>query len=243
MDLTIDIGNNYTKLAVFEGREIVYFTKWKKFRLDRLKMIYKKFAIEKAIVSDVSGKIFPAEKYIKKHSVYIKFTFDTPVPLKNLYKTPKTLGRDRMAAAIGARHFDPKGNLLVIDAGTCITYDFVNHKNEYMGGGISPGIQIRFKSLKHYTGKLPLLKRQDIDYLVGGSTDESILSGVINGTVAEINGTVDRYKEDFPKVKVLLTGGDGPFFESYVKSDIFAVPNLVLYGLHKILLYNVPSLR
>lgn len=242
MDLAIDIGNNYTKLAVFDLGQIVYSNAWKKFKLTDLEGVYARYGIKRVILSDVSGDEIQVEDFIKANSTYIKLDSDTKVPIANKYKTPKTLGRDRIAAVVGARSQQPKGNLLVIDAGTCITYEFLNENDEYFGGGISPGLEIRFKSLKHYTGKLPLLKRQDVDYLIGGSTDESILSGVINGTSAEINGIIERYKKDFPKLKVLLTGGDGRFFESYIKSDIFVVPNLVLYGLHKILLYNVPSL-
>ena len=243
MDLAIDIGNNYTKLAIFENGKLLYSNAWRKFKKENLKILYKKYPFDRAILADVSGETFEAEQFIRKHAQYIKLTHSTPIPITNRYKTPNTLGLDRIAAVAGARAMHPKGNLLVIDAGTCITYEFLNSKDEYFGGGISPGLQIRFKSLKRYTGKLPLLEKQDVDYLIGGSTDESILSGVINGTAAEINGIIDRYKEEFPKLKVVLTGGDGRFFESYMKSGIFVAPNLVLYGLHKILLHNVPSLR
>jgi type III pantothenate kinase len=243
MNLAIDIGNNYTKLAVFDNSELIWSNAYKTFRLVDLKDLYSKYPIKKVILSDVSGDIPKTEAYIKEHSQYLKVEADTPLPVTNRYKTPKTLGRDRIAAVVGAKALYPDDAILVIDAGTCITYELVTAANEYLGGGISPGLQIRFQALEKYTGKLPLLKKDDIDYLIGTNTEESILSGVINGAAAEINGIIDRYKEVYPGMRVLMTGGDGKFFESYMKSDIFVVPNLVLYGLHKILLYNVPSLR
>ncbi|MDX2002385.1 MAG: type III pantothenate kinase [Chitinophagales bacterium] len=243
MDLAIDIGNNYTKLAVFKGSELVYSAAYKKFKQKDLMDLYGKYTIERAILSEVSGDKIKTENYIKEHSAYLKLDTDTPLPINNQYKTPKTLGKDRIAAAVGAKALYPDDDVLVIDAGTCITYELATADNEYKGGGISPGIRMRFKALKRYTGRLPLLEKEQIDYLIGGNTQESMLSGVINGTAAEINGIIQRYRELYPGIKVVLTGGDSKFFESYVKSDIFVVPYLVLYGLHKILLHNAASIR
>ncbi|CAN5305742.1 type III pantothenate kinase [soil metagenome] len=239
MNLAIDIGNKYTKVAVFDGEEEVWSYAYKHFHLDNLKDIYTRYTqITDVIMSDVSGDIPKTEDYIRERSSYMVLNHDTPTPIINRYKTPQTLGRDRIAAVAGAIALYPNEDILVVDAGTCITYEYVNSSREYFGGGISPGLRIRFKALKKYTGKLPYLKKQDIDYLIGGNTAESILSGVINGTSGEINDIISRYREMYPNLRVLVTGGDARFFESYLKSAIFVVPNLVLFGLNKILIYN-----
>lgn len=245
MNLAVDIGNHYTKLAVFEGDELLHSAAYKNFKLSDLKDLHKQYPFTNAILSDVSGDIEKTEAWLNENTRYIKFNHKTPVPFINKYKTPDTLGLDRIAAAAGAVARFPQQNVLVIDAGTCITYEFINSKGEYFGGGISPGMRIRFKALHKYTGKLPRLKKQDIDYLVGQNTEESILSGVINGVAAEINGIIQRYDNQFSEpgstasLKVVITGGDAKFFESYIKSDIFAIPNLVLRGLNKILTCNL----
>lgn len=245
MNLAIDIGNHYTKLAVFNGEELVHSAAYKNFRLSDLKDLHAEYLFRNAILSDVSGDIEKTEAWLQEHTRYIKFTHQTPVPFINKYKTPNTLGLDRIAAAAGAIAQFPGEHVLVIDAGTCITYEYINSRGEYFGGGISPGMRIRFKALHRYTGKLPRLKKQEIEYLIGQNTEESILSGVINGVAAEINGIIQRYDKqlsetaDTGTLKVVLTGGDGKFFETYIKSDIFAIPNLVLRGLNKILTCNL----
>lgn len=239
MNLAIDIGNQYTKLAVFDGEELVHSTAYKKFKLKKLQELHSKYPFENAILSDVSADIIKTEAWLREHTNFMMMTHDTPLPIKNKYKTPLTLGLDRIAAAVAAHAMFPGKPSLVVDAGTCITYEYVNDKGEYEGGGITPGIRIRFKALSRYTGKLPKLKRQDVDFLTGGNTEESILSGVINGTAAEINGMVERYRMEYPELQVVLTGGDALFFETYLKSGIFAVPNLVLKGLNNILIHNL----
>lgn len=239
MNLAIDIGNQYTKLAIYNGEEMLHSTAYKKFKLQYLVDLHEEYLFKNAILSDVSGDVVKTEAWLKDHTHYIRMSHSTLIPIDNKYHTPNTLGLDRIAASVGAWAMFPGKPLLVIDAGTCITYEFVNAAGQYMGGGISPGLRVRFRSLHRYTGKLPKLKKADIDYLIGVDTETSILSGVINGTAAEINGIVDRYCVEFPDLQVLLTGGDGKFFETYIKSDIFAVPDLVLKGLNKILIHNL----
>lgn len=239
MNLAIDIGNQYTKLAIYNDEEMLHSTAYKKFKLQYLVDLHGEYPYKNAILSDVSGDVVKTEAWLKEHTHYIRMSHSTPIPLENKYHTPNTLGLDRIAASVGAWSMFSGKPILVIDAGTCITYEFVNAAGQYMGGGISPGLRVRFKSLHRYTGKLPKLKKADINYLIGVDTETSILSGVINGTAAEINGIVDRYCVEFPDLQVLLTGGDGKFFETYIKSDIFAVPDLVLKGLNKILIHNL----
>jgi type III pantothenate kinase len=167
------------------------------------------------------------------------FSAETKIPLKNLYRSVSTLGSDRIAASVGAYFLQPDKNFLVIDAGTCIKYNFTNAQNEYLGGGISPGIQMRLISLHEHTSKLPLVKlTEDPIDLIGENTEQSILSGVVNGVISEIDGIIDGYQNRFPGILVLLTGGDSEFLAKRLKNSIFAHQNLVLKGLNDILNYN-----
>jgi type III pantothenate kinase len=162
----------------------------------------------------------------------------TPIPVSNCYKTPNTLGNDRIALVVGATVHYSGHNVLVIDAGTCITYDFINAEQEYLGGSISPGIRMRYSALHQYTSQLPMLKTEEKAALIGGDTEESIHSGVINGVLAEIDGVIQRYIEQYPDVKVVVTGGNVKLFDKGLKNTIFASPNLLMEGLNKILDYN-----
>jgi type III pantothenate kinase len=178
------------------------------------------------------------EEYIKKQSKFIIFDSSTPLPLTNKYQTPETLGKDRLAAAVAAVNMFPHSNVLVIDAGTCIKYDFINAKAEYLGGAISPGLQMRFNALNHFTEKLPLITLSEYDSLIGKNTAESLLSGVINGTLSEIDGIIERYHKIYPEIQIVLSGGDAEYLVSKLKKEIFAVSNIVLNGLKIILDYN-----
>jgi type III pantothenate kinase len=163
----------------------------------------------------------------------------TEVPFKNLYKTPETLGVDRIALVAGAVSQFSGHNVLVIDAGTCITFDFVNSEGEYIGGAISPGLKMRFNSLNHFTANLPLLEKDDLIDFIGKNTKESMNSGVINGVIQEIDGVINQYKKKFLDLTVVLTGGDTNFLSKQLKSSIFANQNLLLHGLNKILILNI----
>ena len=165
----------------------------------------------------------------------------TPIPIENLYLTKDTLGVDRLANAVAANSIFPQRNVLVVDCGTCVKYDFVNHKNQYLGGSISPGLQMRFKALNQFTGKLPLLKPEAHPSLIGDSTETAITSGVINGLVAEIKGVIKSYTSIYENLTVILTGGDASFFDKELKSNIFVEPNLTLIGLNEILRYNTTA--
>lgn len=162
----------------------------------------------------------------------------TKVPLINKYSTPKTLGFDRIAAAVGANFLIPNSNLIIIDIGTALTIDFVNDKNEYIGGNISLGIDMRFKALNEFTDKLPLIKKDDKRSLIGTSTETAIRNGVMNGIAYEIEGVINKLEEDFTNINTFLTGGDAFFFDKLYKNNIFANANLVLIGLNRILEYN-----
>jgi type III pantothenate kinase len=163
----------------------------------------------------------------------------TPLPFTNLYKTPQTLGIDRIAAVAGAQFLFPQKNGLVIDAGTCITYDAISSNGEYKGGAISLGLTLRLRALHEFTNKLPLIEPRWPMNLEGNSTEESILAGVCVGLIDEINGKIQRYEQQYSELQVILTGGDADFLGKHLKSNIFAAPLLVLLGLNQILLFNV----
>lgn len=169
----------------------------------------------------------------------IIFNSETKIPLTNLYQSASTLGSDRLAASVGAYFLYPNANVLVIDAGTCIKYNFTNSKNEYLGGGISPGIRMKFKALQTFTSKLPLVEANfSYNELVGNNTQNSILSGVLNGSVAEIDGIISQYKLQFTDIICVLTGGDSEYLAKRLKNSIFDHQNLVIKGLNDILNYN-----
>ncbi|WP_223652844.1 type III pantothenate kinase [Hymenobacter psoromatis] len=169
----------------------------------------------------------------------------TPVPLRNSYATPHTLGPDRLAAAVGAAYLRPGHDTLVLDAGTALKFDFVAADNTFHGGSIAPGLQMRLRALHAFTGRLPLLDLPAASapvQLIGDSTASSILSGVVRGTAAEVRGLVAEYQRRYPGLGLLLTGGDAPYLLvalAPLADRIFAVPELVLLGLDKILRYNV----
>ena len=241
-NLVIDFGNTFVKIALFEKSKpieifILQNNETKKIK-DILKKIKKNSAEPNIIISSVISYPKKIKLFLQKNFQFTEFTTATPIPLVNKYKTPATLGIDRLAAAVGATSIYPKKNILVIDAGTCITYDYINSKNEFVGGSISPGLNIRFKAINDYTANLPLLAPESIDYLTGNNTKQSILSGILNGTVAEMDGFIEMYKKQYKDIIIVLTGGDYKFFEKKLKSSIFAVPNLVLTGLNEILEFN-----
>jgi len=239
MNLAIDIGNNQTKIGIFDGDKIKQYQNYAPLTLGDVMELFESYKIENAILADVSFYDEQIDDYLRKNSRFIKLTNETPVPFSNKYLAPETLGKDRIALAAAAVDLFPHHDVLAIDAGTCITYEFVNNQHEYLGGGISPGLSMRFKALHSYTARLPLLKKENIDYLIGKNTEQSILSGVVNGVTGEMNYLIEQYQKLYPELTVLLTGGDAPFFETRLNYKIFAVPNLVLRGLNKILSYNV----
>ena len=239
MNLIIDIGNTRVKAAVFENDSLLELLVFDvKELLEKIDFFLLKYAIHKGILSSV--KVLPEKllSSLKEKVSFLILDSQTKVPFVNLYTTKSTLGVDRMALVAFASVNYKNKNVLILDAGTCITYDFINSKNEYLGGAISPGIEMRYKSLNKYTSKLPLLEKKEINFLIGNSTENSMHSGVIKGVVAEIASIIDEYEKENPHLTVLLTGGDTYFLAKQLKSSIFANPNFVLEGLNTILIYN-----
>ena len=239
MHLTIDIGNTSTKAMLFDKDNIKWLRSYKKISPADLKQLYSQHNIDAAILSAVVPVKKNIPLFLRSQSAFIHLNSKTRLPILNKYKTPQTLGSDRLASVTGAAKLFPGKNCLVIDAGTCIKYDFITSKKEYLGGSISPGLRMRFRALNNFTGGLPLIEPKKLKQLVGTSTQNSILTGVQNGIVNEINGFIQQYKKQFGSLKVIISGGDASFFAGHIKNSIFAAPNLIHIGLHEILIYNV----
>jgi type III pantothenate kinase len=241
MNLVIDIGNTLTKVAIFDKNEITEKKVFNDSQSDQLLYYVKNNLSADGIIISAVTDIKPAlNKLFRNNTNFIELDEFTPVPVTNQYNTPATLGKDRLAAVVGGKLYYTDKNLLVISAGTCITYDFISVDNIYHGGAISPGLLMRFKALHIFTSGLPLLDMNEhFDKLIGQTTEESIQSGVLNGVVAEIECIVSKYKAQFPDFKAILSGGDFKFLGNRLNNRIFAVPDLVLTGLNKILEYNV----
>ncbi|MBU0487989.1 MAG: type III pantothenate kinase [Bacteroidetes bacterium] len=236
MNLVIDIGNTAIKFGLFENNALS-----KSFRVDSFRTPELKKAIKKAkriIVSSVKDTDEGLHEMIPKGSDCLFFTTALKLPVTINYRTPKTLGADRLIGACAAVNLYPGKNILVIDAGTCITYDVVDKNKVYQGGSISPGLEMRYKSLREFTARLPHVPHRVFPEITGKSTEESILSGVQNGIIAEVEGMIERFAEEYPFPVVILTGGDANFFGGKLKSPIFAEPNLTLTGLNDILKIN-----
>jgi type III pantothenate kinase len=238
MNLVIDSGNTMIKAAIFHETEIVELWNGKNPDEVYLRSMHKKHSFTNTIISDVSGACSGIIPFLHEVSAVTLMSHQTPTPLILKYQSPETLGTDRIAAAVYSAGLFPKHYTLTIQAGTCITYELTSDKKEYIGGSISPGIDMRFQALHNFTARLPLLQKENINYLTGTTTKESLLSGVLNGCIAETDGIIDQYRENYPDIKVVLGGGDIFFFDKQLKNRIFATSNLVLKGLNLILEHN-----
>ena len=240
MNLVIDVGNTLVKLAVFDSGVLKHKkTCVKTDFLSTLAEFFENFpSIKDCIVSSVANLSEHQHSKLQQYSSVLFLNHETKIPFINSYSTPQTLGIDRIALVSAAAHQYPAKNVLVIDAGTCITYDFLNLNNEYLGGAISAGISLRYKSLHTFTDKLPLLEANNPKLLIGNSTSASIHSGVVNGVLYEIDGFIEAYKKNYENLTVILTGGDAHFLRETIKNDIFANSNFLLEGLNHILEYN-----
>jgi type III pantothenate kinase len=240
MNLIIDVGNSFVKLAVFNQGDLAHksVVVLEDF-MGTFNTIIKKFSkIDKAIISSV-GKLKEDQiEVVKKQISVLMLNSTVKLPFKNLYKTPETLGVDRIALVSASVKQSSNKNALIIDAGTCITYDFINSKNEYLGGAISPGIRLRYQSLHNLTANLPLLDTEVPKNVIGDNTFNAIHSGVVNGVLIEIDGVINDYQKKYSDLTVILTGGDAIFLSNQLKNSIFANSNFLLEGLNYILEFN-----
>ena len=240
MNLVIDIGNSQTKVAIFDAGKIVEIICMESLNITRLGDLKRNYpALNQAILSSVAVVDVELLKVLKKDFGYfIEFDHHTAVPIGNLYESKETLGLDRLAAAVGGIVLFPNKELLVIDAGTAITFDLVDKNHHFLGGNISPGLKIRFRALHEFTKKLPEIERADSWPIVGKTTEEAIRAGVQNGMIFEIDGMIDHVRKDWPQCQVILTGGDLFFFDKKLKNTIFVKFEITLIGLNRILEYN-----
>lgn len=236
MNIVLDVGNTYIKVGAFDGDKLC----WTQIFSDVHEAIVKIQKVEPNHVFISSVRAEDSFAALAKCTKLSYFTSYTALPIKIDYKTPETLGTDRIAAAVGATVLYPNQNNIVFDLGTCLTHGIVDDNHVYHGGSISPGVEMRLKSLAHFTAKLPLLSLPEEKVeITGKSTAESILSGVIFGMQFEIEGFIQFYQNKYPETNVLLTGGNASFFEKRLKEYIFVVAELNLIGLNRILNYNV----
>jgi len=236
--LAIDIGNSFAKLAILTEGEIVHKERHHKLLVGNVNALYKKYKFAKAILS--STRVLDQRVIAAIHKKYDLLILDhhTRIPIENLYRTPETLGRDRLAAVIGAYVQYPGEHCAVIDLGTCNTFDLIDKNGIYHGGNISPGVDMKLKAMNHFTSKLPLPVRQYNDDPMGKDTTSALQNGAFWGTIFEIESFINRMNTRFAPLNVILTGGDAEIFGSKLNSKIFVAPNLVLTGLHEILKYN-----
>ena len=240
MNLVLDFGNTKVKAAVFsETNEILKIFSWDNYSAELIDEIKCKYLIDSVILCSVVDITDEIENHLKSNfTYYLRLNSETPLPIKNNYSTPKTLGLDRIAAAVGANMLKPNSPLFIIDMGTAITYDFVNEYNEFVGGNIAPGVNMRLRAMNNFTNKLPLLEAREEEKLLGDDTASAMMAGVLRGIEFEIEGYISQIKKKNPNLSVFLTGGDVFFFEKRLKSAIFVVSNLLLIGLNEILRYN-----
>lgn len=238
MNLIIDIGNTAVKLAVFNQQHLVCKTTCSEPRLiEEIEQLIVQFpALEKAMVSSVKNTYPDLNQKLKLAVHHLNSRLR--LPFKNYYKTPDSIGTDRLALMAAACSQYPNTNVLVIDAGSCITYDFLSSEAAYYGGAISPGIAMRYKSLNEFTAKLPHLEKKSPNYYTGQTTEEAIHSGIVNGVESEIKAQISHYVNNFTDLTVILTGGDTNFLCNRLKSTIFANSNFLLEGLNSLLEFN-----
>ena len=239
MNLVVDIGNTLLKLAVFDDGRLVAQQCVGELREETFAGLLGGARAARAVVASTRGEAPAIVEAVRRHTDYLlEFTPATPVPIGNAYLTPATLGRDRLAAAVGAATLYPGRNALIVDFGTAVTLDFVSADGVFRGGCISPGMAMRFRALHEYTAALPLCDATDSAELLGRTTDEAVRLGVMNSLAFEIEGYIARMQGKIEDLCVIFTGGDTNFFAKRIKNTIFANCNLVFWGLNRILEYN-----
>lgn len=239
MNLVVDIGNTRIKCAIYSGDQMCDFQQFDKDQWSEFSKWSASFTIKHCII----GVVGNAESWdftkLNLTGKLIYLSIELNLPIEILYKTPKTLGLDRIAAVVGAYYTYRNSNVLVIDAGTCITYDFMHKDGRYEGGAISPGKQMRLKAMNVFTARLPLVEDSNVAELIGRSTEESLRNGAQIGMIGEIDYWIGNIEASYGEVKTLVTGGDAVFIKNNLKREVFEHPFLVLFGMSKILEQNV----
>lgn len=240
MNLCIDVGNTRTKVALFAGDTLERLVYVENNNVEQILALATNHNVENIVLSTV-GEHFTNQqlKSLSANYKLLVLNHKLPLPIDVVYDTPHTLGLDRIAAVVGAWAEFGGENCLVVDIGTCMTLDVLSEQGQFLGGNISPGVQMRLQAMHTFTAKLPLPLREETNSWIGKSTKQALLNGAQLGVELEIEGMIRRCEEEFGKFKVILTGGDANYFGKKIKKQIFVRPNLVLIGLNKILNYNV----
>jgi type III pantothenate kinase len=237
LNLCIDIGNTNAKAGIFIDDQLIEVMQ--SLSDKGVVKLIKEQDSKHIIISSVKKGIGKLLQKSEKVANTIFLNHETPIPFHNEYGTPQTLGLDRIAAVAGGQFLYPNTNCLIVDIGTCMTYDLLDENGKYQGGGISPGVEMRLRAMHKFTSKLPRVSIKGQIPLIGRSTKECMQSGVYHGVLAELEGIILRYRQFFNDLTIIFCGGGANFFESKIKDTIFAVPNLVLIGLNRVLRYNL----
>jgi len=242
MNLVADIGNSFTKIGIFDGEEMIHLEKVGIFTPDLASVLVSNYKIDAAIVSSVSAGYEDVMEIFGEFSQPLfLLSASMPLPFRIGYDSPGTLGSDRIAGIAGAHNKFPDTNVLVVDAGTAVTYDLLLSNNNYPGGNISPGLYSRFRALNHFTGKLPLVEPGITTSELGTDTESAIRTGVQSGLIFEINEYIRRFESRYKNLEVILTGGDSLFLKDYLNFRFTFAPDLIVEGLNHILNYNVKT--
>lgn len=243
MYLIIDIGNTLQKVGIYdqEGNLLLLHSD-KQIQQTVLQSLIEKYCITHTIISNVGSFDASVCRLLQERTDCLLMSPSVALPIAVQYRTPETLGSDRIAGAVAVSHLCPHTHTLLIQAGSCLVMDFIDRDLGYCGGSIAPGVNMRLSALHHFTQKLPKVDILEPDSFIGQSTEESILCGTLYGITDEIEGAIQRYQNKYGEVKVVLTGGDMSLLQKRIKYSIFAAPNLVLYGLYKILEFNAKKI-
>lgn len=237
MNLTIDIGNTRVKTGVFDRNDLVDAQVYEHVDQLSLQSLIDEYHVTHVIAASTSVEIDTTE--LQAPGLSIRLSYKTPIPIENHYRTPETLGQDRLAGVVGASWLYPGTNVLVIDAGTCITYDFLEKTGKYLGGNIAPGLDMRYKAMHRYTERLPEVERGDTGSLLGETTQEALQNGGLMGVLMEIAGYIEILRNKYTHVDTVLTGGDASYLAGHLNSGLSVEPHLILIGLNQILQHNV----
>ena len=239
MNLIVDIGNSFIKLAIYKQGELLVVQRYKKVLVKDIKALYYKYPFKRSIVSSVRKKRPYFLSYLEKHHQLLTLSHKTPVPIDNAYGTPKTLGLDRLAVMVAAAVTYPGKSALVIDIGTCMTYDYLKDGKTYLGGNIAPGVELRLRAMHHFTSALPLVSRKWNEEQLGSSTKSALQNGAIWGIKLEIESFIKTLTKKRGQMTVILTGGDATYFGERIDSKIYVERNFLLKGLNAILEHNL----
>ncbi len=238
MNITIDIGNTFIKLCVFQDDKIVFQDRKKIFFEEDFIKLANKYQTKKAIISSVRDNNTEIETYLLRAGIkFYTLNTNTPLPINIEYDTPHTLGQDRVAAAVGANFLIKDSNLIIIDLGTCITYDFLKGNKTFIGGNIAPGHKMRLDAMAHFTKKLPKIEIDDSELpKIGNNTVNAMRAGAYYGIINEINGVINDARQTFNnEFSIVITGGGAADFIKDLKFKHTIEPNLVHIGLNNIL--------